>query len=176
VPPQPAAPPPAASRTDDKYVLAMIAAGNRDYRQAIDLLEASLQESPRMAPSARANVMLALEHYHAQLGNLTAAQEYRRKVQALHDSHLLPDDLVAMAETAAANGDQESLRRIWARFLLQQRQVPTSLYKHLAAAYLQLGDSYRTEADATAERQRLQELEAAAARLREAAGGVEARK
>jgi hypothetical protein len=35
------------------------------------------------------------------------------------------------------------LRRVWARFLLQQRQVPSSLYKHVAEAYLQLGDSYR---------------------------------
>ena len=58
------------------------------------------------------------------------------------------------------------MRRIWARFLLQQKQIPSWLYKHVAEAYLQLGDSYRNEANAAAEKQRIAELEALAARLR----------
>ena len=63
-------------------------------------------------------------------------------------------------------GDQESLRRVWARFLLQQRQIPSWLYQHVAQAYLQLGDSYRKDADAAERQAREQDLEAAAARLR----------
>jgi hypothetical protein len=155
-----------APRLDDKYVAAMAAAAANDHQKAISLLEAYLAESPRMAPSSRINVLLALAHYSMRVGNLTAAQEYERKVAALSSSASLPDDLVKMAQAALQGGDQESLRRIWARFLLQQRQVPTSLYKHVAEAYLQLGDSYRNQANEAAERQRLQELEAAAARLR----------
>ena len=76
-----------------------------------------------------------------------------------------------MAKAAAENGDQEALRRVWARFLLQQRQIPSWLYKHVAEAYLQLGDSYRQQANAGDEKARLQELENAAARLREQAKG-----
>lgn len=160
---------PAAPRIDDKYVAAMAAAAANDYGKAITLLEAHLAESPRMAPSSRINVLLALAHYSMRVGNLTAAQEYERKVAALSSSASLPDDLVKMAQAAQQSGDQESLRRIWARFLLQQRQVPTSLYKHVAEAYLQLGDSYRNQANDAAEKQRLQDLEAAAARLRDEA-------
>lgn len=158
-----------APRIDDKYVAAMAAAAANDHGKAINLLEAYLAESPRMAPSSRINVLLALAHYSMRVGNLTAAQEYERKVAALSSSASLPDDLVKMAQAAQQAGDQESLRRIWARFLLQQRQVPTSLYKHVAEAYLQLGDSYRSQANDAAEKQRLQDLEATAARLREEA-------
>jgi hypothetical protein len=71
-----------------------------------------------------------------------------------------------MAKAAAANRDQEALRRVWARFLLQQRQIPSWLYQHVAQAYLELGDSYRRDADAAAEQARLRDLQETAARLR----------
>jgi hypothetical protein len=159
--PQPAPTP----RLGDAYAQALLAAGDGDFARAIELLEQYLAATPRMAPSQKINVLLALEHYSLQVGNATAAQGYRQRVQGMQDSHSLPEDLVAMAQAAAANGDQESLRRVWARFLLQQRQVPTPLYKHVAEAYLQLGDSYRLEANAAAEQQRLQQLQEQAARL-----------
>ena len=56
---------------------------------------------------------------------------------------------------------------------LQQRQVPSSLYKYVAEAYLQLGDSYRSQANAAAEQQRLKELEENAARLRAQAAAAQ---
>ena len=65
------------------------------------------------------------------------------------------------------SGDQESLRQVWARFLLQQRQIPSSLYQSVAEAYLQLGDSYRVQANQEAEAARLAELSQAEALLRE---------
>jgi hypothetical protein len=152
-------------RLGDAYGQALLAAGEGDFARAIVLLEQYLAGTPRMAPSQQINVLLALEHYSLQVGNATAAQGYRQRVLGMQDSHSLPADLVAMAQAAAANGDQESLRRVWARFLLQQRQVPTPLYKHVAEAYLQLGDSYRLEANTSAEQQRLQQLQEQAARM-----------
>ena len=154
-------------RTDDKYAAALLAADRQDYPRAITLLQEYLADSPRMAASSQASALLALEYYCSRAGRLGESQEYRRRIQALNDSHKLPEDLVAMAQAAAKSGDQESLRRVWARFLLQQRQVPSSLYKHLAEAYLQLGDSYRAEANEAAERERVRQLEETAAKLRE---------
>ena len=51
--------------------------------------------------------------------------------------------------------------------------MPSSLYKHVAEAYLQLGDSYRSQANAAAEQQRLKELEENAARLRAQAAAAQ---
>jgi tetratricopeptide (TPR) repeat protein len=146
---------------------ALAAADRRDFAAAITILEQYL--SPRMSPSQQLNVLMALAHYSSRLGQFQQAQEYQRRADAIDKSHSLPEDLVAMAKAAAESGDQESLRRIWARFLLQQRQVPSWLYKHVAEAYLQLGDSYRLQANAAAERARLDELERTAAALKERA-------
>lgn len=143
---------------------ALAAAEQRDYASAITILEQYL--TPRMAPSQQLNVLMALAHYSARLGKFQEAQEYQRRADAIDKSHSLPEDLVAMAKAAAESGDQESLRRIWARFLLQRRQVPSWLYKHVAEAYLQLGDSYRLQANEAAEKARLEELERTAAALR----------
>ena len=152
---------------------AMAAADRRDFATAITILEGYL--SPRMAPSEQLSVLMALAHYSARLGRFEASQEYQRRADAIDKSHSLPEDLVAEAKAAAASGDQESLRRIWARFLLQQRQVPSWLYKHVAEAYLQLGDSYRLEADAAAEQARLEELQRTAEALRAKAAGERGR-
>ena len=156
---------------DDPYVQAIVAAERRDYPAAIVLLQQYLDASPRMAPGSQLNVLMMLAHYNQLVGKFDQAREYERRAQAIAQSHSLPDDLVAMAKAAQASGDQEALRRVWARFLLQQRQIPSSLFQHVAEAYLQLGDSYRHQANAAAERQRLRDLEATSARVR--AGAVE---
>ncbi len=151
-------------RFHEPWNRALAAAEQRDYASAITILEQYL--TPRMAPSQQLNVLMALAHYSARLGKFQEAQEYQRRADAIDKSHSLPEDLVAMAKAAAESGDQESLRRIWARFLLQRRQVPSWLYKHVAEAYLQLGDSYRLQANEAAEKARLEELERTAAALR----------
>lgn len=156
--------PPATPDWRDPWNRAMAAADRRDFAGAITILEQYL--SPRMAPSEQLSVLMALAHYSARLGRIDAAQEYQRRADAIEGSHSLPEDLVAEAQAAAASGDQESLRRIWARFLLQQRQVPSWLHKHVAEAYLQLGDSYRIEANTAAEAARLAEIERTAELLR----------
>ncbi|HEX6812173.1 MAG TPA: hypothetical protein VF384_11160 [Planctomycetota bacterium] len=157
----------------EPYNRALAAAERRDFAQAIAILDQYLTDSPRMLPSQQLSVLMALAHYAARNDDFKQALDYQRRADAIDQGHSLPDDLVSMAQAAAESGDQETLRRVWARFLLQQRQIPSWLYKHVAEAYLQLGDSYRQQANAAEEQARLQELESTAARLREQAKGRE---
>ena len=152
---------------------ALAAAEQGDFALAVTILDRYLEGSPRMAPSQQLSVLMALAHYSARQNDFEGAQRYQRRADAIERSHSLPEDLVAMAKAAAADGDQEALRRIWARFLLQQRQVPNWLYKHVAEAWLQLGDSYRQEANAASEEARLRELEETAEALRTQSAGRE---
>lgn len=166
-PAEPAAPPsPPPPRFHEPWNRALEAAERGEFAAAVTILEQYLDESPRLSPSQQLSVLSTLAHYAARNDDYKKAQQYQRRAEALEQSHSLPEDLVAMAEAAAKNGDQETLRRVWARFLLQQRQIPTWLHRHVAEAYLQLGDSYRAEANQAAEQQRLRELEATEARLR----------
>ncbi len=154
------------SRFSDPWNRALAAAERRDFDQAISILDGYLVQRPNMVASEKLSVLMALAHYSSRKNDFKAAQDYQRRADAIEKSHSLPEDLVATAKAAAEAGDQEQLRRIWARFLLQQRQVPSWLYKHVAEAYLQLGDSYRQQANAAAEAARLKELEETAAALR----------
>ncbi|MCA8948704.1 MAG: hypothetical protein KDE27_04335 [Planctomycetes bacterium] len=162
-------PAPAGPRLADKYNQALLASENREYAKAIALLEEYLGESKRMPASRLVNVYRAMAHYSTLIGHFREAQDYERRAQAVTQSHSLPEDLVAMAKAAAEGNDQESLRQVWARFLLQQRQVPSSLYHHVAEAYLQLGDSYRVQANDAAEQARIEELRRAEELLRQQA-------
>ncbi|MGE3171666.1 MAG: tol-pal system YbgF family protein [Planctomycetota bacterium] len=156
-------------RLDDPVIRAFAAADAHDYQQAIRLLDEHLAATPRLDPARKANVLLALEHYSAQLGDFARAQEYQRKAEALRNSHSLPDDLVQMALEAEKNGDVESMRRHYARLLLQQRQIPSALYRHVAEAYLKLGDSYRQEAEQAEQQARDEALKDLRERLRKQA-------
>ena len=148
----------------------------RDFASAISILEAYLDDNPRMHAAERLSVMNALSIYASRNNDLAKSLKYQQQARALEETHYLPDDLVKMAEAAVARGDQIELRRVWARFLLQQRQIPTWLYQHVAQPYLELGDSYRKDADSAAEVQRLKELDEATARLRAEAMKKEAPK
>jgi hypothetical protein len=154
---------------NDLFTQALDAANEGDYTAAVVLLERYLEKNPHMAPATRANVLLALEHYCSQVGDFGKAHEYQRRAEALRNSHSLPEDLVAMALAAEQNGDVESMRRYYARLLLQQRQIPSSLYRHVAEAYLKLGDSYRTQADQAEQAAQQAALEEARRQLREQA-------
>jgi len=158
---------PPRAQFNDPWNRALAAAENRDFGKAIEILDAYLASSPRMAASQQLSVLMALAHYSSRRNDFKAAQEYQRRADAIDKSHSLPEDLIATAKAAAESGDQEQLRRIQARFLLQQRQVPSWLYKHVAEAYLQLGDSYRLQANAAAEAERVKQLEQTAKTLRE---------
>lgn len=164
--PRNAVPQPAPPSLEDPVLRAFAAADRRDYRDAIRLLEGHLAGSPGLLPAKKANILLALEHYAAQIGDFAKAQEYQRRAEALRTSHSLPEDLLQMALEAERNGDVESMRRQYARLLLQQRQVPSALTRRVAEAYLKLGDSYRLEAEQAAAAARERELEELRAQLR----------
>lgn len=169
---QPETPPPAHDpvvqrpNPNDPVLRAFAMAEARDYRGAIAVLDQYLVDSPRLDAGRKANVLLALEHYATQLGDFAAAQSYQRRTEALRSAHSMPEDLVQLALEAERAGDVESMRRNWARLLLQQRQIPSSLYRHVAEAYLKLGDSYRTEAEQGEAAARERELQKAREDLR----------
>ena len=163
--------PPSATtpKFEEPWAQALAAAERGEFPVAITTLEKYLAANPRMQAGQKASVLNTLSYYASLAGDWKRSADFERQFDALKGSHSLPDDLVQEARQALESGDQEKLRQTWARFLLQQKQIPTWLYKHVAAAYLQLGDSYRNEAEAAAEVQRLQDLKAADAALREAA-------
>lgn len=158
---------PALRAFNAPFQRALAAADRGDYAAAVSTLEDYLAGTPALQPSQQVNVLNMLSHYASLANDFGRAQEFAQRAAGIGQSHSLPADLVAMAKAAAASGDQESLRRVWARFLLQQRQVPSWLYKHVAQAYLELGDSYRDQASAGAERERARKLQEAAARMAE---------
>ncbi len=175
----PVAPPsdPAVRRYHEPFQQALAAADRGDYASAITTLEGYLADASSLQPSQQLNVLNMLSHYASLANDFKKAQDFAQRAAAIGQSHSLPADLVAMAKAATESGDQETLRRVWARFLLQQRQIPSWLYKHVAEAYLQLGDSYRTQANAAGERERVRQLQEATDRLKQqGAAGAEAGK
>lgn len=154
-----------ATRMSVPWNRALRASERGEWQAATAILEAYLNDNPRMPPGEKLPVLLTLSGYSARF-DYKKSRHYAQQAQALEQSHYLPEDLVRSAEVALESGDQETLRRVWARFLLQQRQIPSWLYQHVARAYLQLGDSYRMDADAVEAKLRQQQLEEIAAQLR----------
>lgn len=138
--------------TDDRYARAMLRAASGDLTGAVEDLERYLAAEPHMPPAMKRNVLGTLAHYSFRLGLEQEAREFERRASALTQSHYLPEDLVRMARRAEEEGDGDRMRRLYARFVLQQKQVPPSLHHFLAEAYLKLGDSYRIEAERGAQR------------------------
>lgn len=153
----------------EPYNLALQQADGGDFAAAVATLESYLAANPRMQAASKAAVLNTAAYYASRAGDAQRAESFTRQYDALKGSHSLPEDLIAEAKAAIAAKDQDKLRRTWARFLLQQKQIPPFLYKHVAEAYLQLGDSYRLEAEAGAAAQRLQDAKAAEEKLRDAA-------
>ena len=165
--PAPLAPAPAPSPVmNEPWNRALRASEQREWATAVTILEGYLQDREGMVPSERLSVLSALSYYASQAHDFDASRRYAQQAQALKQSHSLPEDLVQEAEAARASGNQAALRRVLARFLLQQEEVPSHLYAYLAQAYLELGDSYREDAAAGARAARIQEMKEAAARLR----------
>ncbi len=75
------------------------------------------------------------------------AARYRSKTRTLVNRGYLPEDLRDAARTAWEDGRSEDARRYFARFLLQQKQLPAELRESVAEAFLRIGDSYRMAAD-----------------------------
>ena len=165
-PPAPAETPRAEPTVNEPWNQALRASERREWGAAVTILEGYLASRPEMPPSERLSVLSALSFYSSRDKDFTRSRRYAQQAQALEQSHSLPADLVEEAAAAVEISDQESLRRIWARFLLQERQIPSWLYHHVAQAYLELGDSYRQDASAGARAARARELQAAAEQVR----------
>lgn len=166
VTPEPATPTPTPAM-NEPWNQALRASERHDWATAVQLLEGYLEDGGETMPSSeRLSVLSALSFYASRAKDFDRSRRYTQMAQALEQSHSLPDDLVKEAAAALQAGDRETLRRVWARFLLQQRQVPSYLYHHVAQAYLELGDSYRQDADAGARAARDKELKEAAAQLK----------
>jgi hypothetical protein len=127
---------------------AVQSAGKGDLAQAVKLLEQYLQVAPAITDVERRLVYNQIAYYLAKDGRTAQALEYERRSSQLMSRSHLPEDLLQSAHRAAAEGKVAEMRAAYARFLLQQKQIPPSLRKHVAEAYLRLGDSYRMEAEA----------------------------
>lgn len=169
--PMPWAPPDggALSPRHEPFARALAAAERGNHHEAIAILERYLADVPQMAASRQLNVLDMLAHYAGLAGDGGKAETFAQRAAALGQGPAVPADLLAMARSAIASGDHEVLRRVGMRFLLQQRPIPSWLYRHVVEAQLQLTAGHRDETNDPAERRRLQELQATAARLREQA-------
>lgn len=127
---------------------ALQSAGKGDLSNAIMLLERYLELSPDMTDVERRLVYNQIAYYLAKDGRTEAALDYERRSSQLMSRSHLPDDLLQSAHRAEQEGKLPAMRSAYARFLLQQKQIPPSLRRHIAEAYLKLGESYRLEAEA----------------------------
>ncbi len=126
--------------------LAWKAAEAGDYAQAIELLQRLLVAEPRMAVSLRRTVYLQLAHFYGLAGRYPEMRKYLRLAEAGVHRALIPADLWNLGEEATALGDYANARRYYARFLLQEAQIPEKLKTNVPLCYLRLADGYRNEA------------------------------
>ncbi len=122
------------------------AAEKGDHARAVALLRALLKEEPGMAPSLRRTVHLQLAHFYGLAGEY---EEMRKQISLAEEGikrALIPEDLWNLGEEATALGNHRMARRYYARFLLQEAQIPKERRKDIPLAYLRLADGYRNQA------------------------------
>lgn len=144
---------------------AVRAAGEGEYARAVVLLEKYESKAP-LTDVERRLVYNQLAYYLVKDGRLEEAQSYERRSHQIMTRSYLPEDLLGSAQKAAEQGQLAEMRSAYARFLLQQRQIPPTMRKHIAEAYLKLGESYRLEAERAKARAEQEEFQ----RMREAGG------
>lgn len=135
------------------YLRGLELAANGQFDDAIGLLEAHLKANPYMGEVEQRLVYHALAMFAVRAGRGDDANRYEAAMDKLRVGAQLPQDLLDLARQAEADGRGGDMRRYYARFLLQQKQVPPSLRDRIAEAYLKLGDGYRIEAERGAERE-----------------------
>lgn len=157
---------PIARPMSEPFNRALLAAEEGDFSGAVDALEQQLASNPGMRLAERLNVMTTASYYALRNNDFKASLKYAELAQALQSSQSSQDQLERMAEVAVRSGDQEAMRRTWARFMLQQRQMPSLLYEQVAQAYLQLSDGYSNGSNNDFEAGQVEQLNAATNRLR----------
>ena len=78
---------------------------------------------------------------------LADALEHERLARQDADRAALPEELLRQARAAQARGDGAAMRRAYAQFLLQEGQMSPELQALIQEALLEIGDSYRVQAD-----------------------------
>ncbi len=129
------------------YEHALMRANEGQYGAAILAIEEYLRRNPNLPDYARRGVYLQLQYYLQREGRIEESRQMLAKAAQLMERSFLPEDLLQGAALAEKNGNGEEMRRNYARFLLLQKTLPAALRKHVAEAYLKLGDSYRLEAE-----------------------------
>lgn len=148
--PAPVVPPPRRAGVRPRGELwerAVRLAGRGRYAEAVTELERYLSSRPNMTDAERRLVYNQLAYYLVKDGRLDEAMRYERMSSQLMARTHLPEDLLRAARRAKKEGDLPGMRAAYARFLLQRKQVPPSLRAAFAEAYLELGESYRLEAE-----------------------------
>lgn len=157
---------PIARPMSEPFNQALLAAEAGDFSGAVDALEQQLASNPRMHLAERLNVVTTASYYALRNNDFQASLKYAELAQSLQNSQSSQDQLERMAEAAVRSGDQGAMQRTWARFMLQQRQMPSLLYKQIAQAYLQLSDGYAKGASDNVEAVQVEQVKAATDRLR----------
>lgn len=135
------------------YLRSLELASAGKFDDAIGVLEGHLQSNPFMGEVEQRLVYHALAMFAVRAGRNEDASRYEAAMDRLRIGAQLPQDLLNLARQAEAEGRGADMRRYYARFLLQQKQVPPSLRDRIAEAYLKLGDGYRVEAESGAKRE-----------------------
>ncbi len=140
--------------SDRRYDEALLAARDRNYERAAELMHSYVRTHQHLHPSLLEGSYILLARYLRLSGRTDEAVlfevEARKMVGAAH----LPNDLWQTARAAEKNGDAREMRRAYARLLLQRELLTPSQLSVITEAYLKLGDSYRMEASLGADKAR----------------------
>ncbi len=135
------------------YLRALELAGEGKFDDAIAVLDGYLKANPDLVEVEQRLIYHAMAMFAVRVGRAADASRYEAAMDRLRVGAQLPQDLLDLAKAAEAEGRGADMRRHYARFLLQHKQVPPSLQARIAEAYLKLGDGYRVEAEQGAQRE-----------------------
>lgn len=147
---------------------ALLLAARGEFTAAVRALEPALGLA-ELPASPRVQMLRLAAHWAARSGDRARARALQQHADALVPGLAVPADLVAMADAAIATKDRDALARVWQRFRLQEREIPSWLEPTLALAWLGLDD--RNGIDPQTDAARVEAIERAAARLAAAAEG-----
>ena len=135
------------------YLRALELAGEGKFDDAIAVLDGYLKANPDLVEVEQRLIYHAMAMFAVRVGRADDASRYEAAMDRLRVGAQLPQDLLDLAKVAEAEGRGADMRRHYARFLLQHKQVPPTLQARIAEAYLKLGDGYRVEAEQGAQRE-----------------------
>ena len=131
---------------EGRYEEALLLAATGDYAKACVQLEGLLADGGLPA-SVESLLRVQLAMYLRRAGRIGEAIAQERLARPDGRNASLAEDLLAAGREAAENGDEVKARRAYARFLLMQENLSPGLEQLLQEAWLQVGDSYRRQAD-----------------------------